>query len=94
MIYKKKKQKEDKWHLQFFCVSGCPRKNATDLNNSNGSCFIFVSKQLFLLKSAIIRIIFDIFFSIFGDLIVKLKISKVQNCFHFKTRAATLAIAD
>ena len=74
--------------------TGCPRKNATDLNNSNGSCFILVRKKLFLLKSAIIGINFDIFSSIFGDLVVKLKISKVQNCFHFKTRAATLAIVD
>ena len=45
--------------------TGCPRKNATDLNNSNGSCFILVSKQLFLLKSAIIRINFDTFFLYF-----------------------------
>ena len=74
--------------------TGCPRKNATDLNNFNGSCFILVSKQLFLLKSAIIRMNFDIFSSIFGDLVVKLKIRKVQNCFHVKTRAATLAIVD
>ena len=74
--------------------TGCPRKNATDLNNSNGSCFIFVSKQLFLLKSAIIGINFDIVSSIFGDLVVKLKISKVQNCFQVKTRAAALAIVD
>ena len=74
--------------------TGCPRKNATDLNNSNGSCFILVSKQLFLLKSAIIRINFDTVSSIFGNLVVKLKISKVQNCSHVKTRAATLAIVD
>ena len=52
-------------------LSGCPRKNATDLNNSNGSCFILISKQLFLLKSTTIRINFDIFSSIFGDLVVK-----------------------
>ena len=75
-------------------IPGVPEKNATDLNNSNGSCFILVSKQLFLLKSAIIRMNFDIFSSTFGDLVVKLKISKVQNCFHVKTRAATLAFVD
>ena len=74
--------------------TGCPRKKATDLNNFNGSCFILVSKKLSLLKSAIIRINFDIFSSIFGDLVVQLKISKVQNCFQIKTRAAALAIVD
>ena len=74
--------------------TGCPRKNEADLNNSNGSCFILVSKQLFLLKSAITRINVDIFSSIFGDLVVKLKISKVQNCFQVKTRAAALAVGD
>ena len=81
----------------YICVciyTGCPRKNATDLNNSIGSCFILVSKQLFLLKSAIIRINFDIFSSIFGDFVVILKISKVQNCFQVKTRAATSTIVD
>ena len=72
----------------------CSRKNATDLNNSNGSCFIHVGKELFLLKSAIIRINFDIFSSIFGDLVVKLKISKLQNCLQVKIRAAALAIVD
>ena len=70
------------------------QKNATDLNNSNGSCFILISKQLFLLKSATIRINFDIFSSVFGDLVVKLKISKVQNCFQVKTRGAAVAIVD
>ena len=65
-----------------------------DLNNSNGSCFKIVSKRLFLLKSAIIRIDFDIFSSILGDLVVKLKISKVQNYFQVKTRAAALVIVD
>ena len=70
------------------------QKNATDLNNSNGSCFILVSKQLFLLKSTIIGINFDIFSSIFNDLAVELKISKVQNCFQVETRAAALAIVD
>ena len=62
--------------------------------DSSGSCFILVSKQLFLLKSAIIRINIDIFSSVFGDLVVKLKISKVQNCLPVKTRAAALAIVD
>ena len=55
---------------------------------------MLVSKQLFQLKFAIIRINFDIFSSIFGDLVVKLKISKVQNCVQVKTRAAALAIGD
>ena len=49
-----------------------PDKNATDLKNSNGSCFILVSKQLFSLKSAIVRINFDIFSSIFVDLVEEL----------------------
>ena len=74
--------------------TGCPRKSETDLNNSNGSCLILISKQLFLLKSKTIRINFDTFSSSFGDLVVKLKISKVQNCFQVKTRAAALAIVD
>ena len=82
------------FELNIFVNTGCPRKNATDLNNFNGSCFILVSKELFLLKSAIIRMNCHVFSSIFGDLVVKLKISKVQNCFHAKTRAATLAIVD
>ena len=75
-------------------IPGVPEKNATYLNNSNGSCFILVSKQLFLLKSTIIRMNFDIFSSIFGDSVVKLKISKVQNCFQVETRAAAVAIVD
>ena len=57
-----KVESEDAWKakvqsngaLFFILTTGCPRKNATNLNNS--SCFILVSKQLFLLKSAIIRI--------------------------------------
>ena len=73
---------------------GCPRKNATDMNYSNGSCFILISKQLFLLKSTTIRIDFDIFSSIFGVLVVRIKIRKVQNCFQVKTRPAALAIVD
>ena len=55
------------------------------------SCLLSID---FLLKSAIIRINFDIFSSIFGDLVVKLKISKLQNCPKVKTRAAALAIVD
>ena len=75
-------------YLNFIRYTGCPRKNATDLNNSNGSCFILIGKQLFLLKSTTIRINF------FGVLVVKIKISKVQNCFQVETRAAALAIVD
>ena len=75
-------------------TTGCPRKNATDLNNSNGSCFILISKKLFLLKSTTIRINFDTFSSICGVLVVKIKISKVQTCFLVKARAAALAIVD
>ena len=67
-------------------------KNATNLKNSNGNCFILIVKRLFLFKSAIIRMNFDIFLSILGDLAVKLKISKLQNCPYFKTRAAALAL--
>ena len=37
---------------------------------------------------------FDIFSSIFGDLVVKLQINKVQNYFQVKPRAAALAIVD
>ena len=80
--------------MSIHCSTGCPRKNATDLNNSNGSCFILISKQLFLLKSTTIRINFDIFPSIFGVLVVKIRIRKLQNCFKVKTRAAALAIVD
>ena len=57
-----------------------PQKNATNLKNSNGNCFTLIIKRLFFLKSAIIRINFDIYSIIFGDLVVKLKISKLQNC--------------
>ena len=71
-----------------------PRKNATDLNNSDASCFILVSKQLFSLESAIIRINFDIFAIVFGDLVVKLRISKFQNFLQVKTIAAAFAIVD
>ena len=53
------------------------RENTTDLKISNGSCFILIVKRLLLLKSAIIIINFDIFFSIFGDLVVKLQITKL-----------------
>ena len=40
---------------------------------SNGNCFILIIRRLFLIKSAIIRINFDIFSSIFGELVVTLK---------------------
>ena len=56
-----------------------PRKNATGLKTSNGNCFILIIKRLFLLKSLIIRINFDIISSILGDLAVKLKFIKLQN---------------
>ena len=45
---------------------GVPGKDATDLKNSNGSCFILIIKLMILSKSTIIRTIFDIFSSIFG----------------------------
>ena len=50
-------------------------------------------EQLFLVKSAIIRISFDIFPSIIGDLVVKLKTSKLPLG-QVKTRAAALAIVN
>ena len=74
------------------CGNGCPRKKTTALINSNGTCFILIMKEMFLLKSAIIRIILYIFSSIFKYLVAKLKISKPQNCTYIKTRAAALAI--
>ena len=52
--------------------TGCPRKNATDLKNSNGKCLVHIIKRLFLLKSAIIGIIFDIFCNVLC-LVEKLK---------------------
>ena len=58
----------------------CPRKNATDLQNSNANSFKLIIKQLFLFKYAVIRLNFDIFSSIFGNLVVELKISKLQIC--------------
>ena len=74
--------------------TGCPRKNATDLKISNGNCFILIIKRLFLLKSAMIRMNFDIFFVIFRDFVLKLKISKLQKCPYVKTRAASIAILN
>ena len=74
--------------------TGCPRKNAKDLKNSNGYCFIIIIKQLFSLKSAMIRIIFDIVSRILGDLVVKFKINKLRSCLYVKTRAAALAILN
>ena len=70
------------------------QKNATDLKNSNGNCFILIIKRLFSLKYAEIRIVFDIFSRIFGDLVVNLKISKLRNHPHVKTRAAAPAIVN
>ncbi len=46
------------------------------------------------LGSTIIRIDFDTFSSIFGDLVVKLKVSKLQNYPWVKTRAGALATVD
>ena len=74
--------------------TGCPRKNATDLKNSNGKCFIFTIKKLFSLKSVMIRINFDKISSIFVDLVIKFKINKLQNCPLVKTRAAAFAIVN
>ena len=74
--------------------TGCPRKNATDLKNSNANCFIFTIKRLVLLKSTIIRIVFDTFSRIFGDLVVKSQISKLQNFPCVETRAAALAMVN
>ena len=74
--------------------TGCPRKNATDLKISNGNCFILIIKRLFLLKSAMIRMNFDIFSVIFRDLVLKLRISKLQNYPYVKTRATALAILN
>ena len=48
----------------------------------------------YFLEFIIIRINFDIFSSIFGDLVAKLNISKLQNCRYVKTRAAALAIMN
>ena len=82
-------------HDEFlFINAGCPRKNAIDLKSSNGNFFIFIIKRLFLFKSLISRINFHIFSSIFGDLTVTLKISKLQNSSFVKTRAAALPIVS
>ena len=66
----------------------------SDLKNSDGSCFILIIKRLFLSKSVLCRINLCTFSSIFGDLVVKLKIRKLQNCPLVKTRPAALAIVD
>ena len=63
-----------------------------DLKKSNATSFILIIKRLFLLKPAIIRINFDIFCSIINDSVVKLKISKFQNCPEIKTRAAAFVV--
>ena len=57
--------------LEMWLYTGCPRKNATDLKNFKGNCFIPIIKRLFLLKSAMIRMNFDIFSIIFRDLVLK-----------------------
>ena len=66
----------DVWAFLWPTYSGeypVSQKKATDLKNSNGNCFILIIKQLFLLKSKIIRLIFSIFSSIFGRLGCKVK---------------------
>ena len=69
-----------------FPTTGCPRKNATDLKNSNGNCLILITKRLFLLKSAIIRINFDIFTSKkIGDLVRQKSANlKVANTLEYR----------
>ena len=49
------------------------QRNAADSKNCNIVFSIYVIKRLVFLKSAIIRLIFDIFSSIFGGLAVKLE---------------------
>ena len=65
--------------IEFFCQYRMSQKDATNLKNSSGNCFILNIKRLFLSKSAIIRISFDIFSNKSGDSIVELKINKLQN---------------
>ena len=70
----------DTKNSQFCCFKSMP--------DASGKCIRFEKFQwklldthhqtIFLVKSAIIRIHFDIVSSIFGDLIVELKISKLQ----------------
>ena len=58
--------------------TGCPKKkNATDLKNSDMSCFKLIIELLFFSKSAIISLNFDIFCRIFGDLVAEVKIYKL-----------------
>ena len=45
-----------------------PQEKVKELKNSNGNCFILIIKRLFLLQSAFLSIIFDIFSSILGTL--------------------------
>ena len=66
------------------------QKKRNRFENSNGNCFIFISIDYFYLNLQIIRINFDIFSSILGDLTIKMNISKLQNCPFVKTRAAAL----
>ena len=56
--------------------TGCPKKNATDLKNSDTSCFKLIIELLFFSKFAIIVLNFDIFFRIFEELVKELKINK------------------
>ena len=53
------------------------QKNATDLKNSDTSCFKLIIELLFFSKSAISGLKFDIFCRIFGDLVAELKINKL-----------------
>ena len=57
-------------------LPGVPKKNATDLKNSDTSCFKLMIELLFFSKSAIISLNFDIFCRIFDDLVTELKINK------------------
>ena len=47
-----------------------PIKNATDFKTSDTRCVKLIIKYLFFSKSAVIRLNFDIFFRIIGDLVV------------------------
>ena len=64
-------------HITPLHVPGVPKKNATDLKNSDTSCFKLIIESLFFSKSAIVGLKFDIFCRIFGDLVAELKINKL-----------------
>ena len=76
----------------------CERTNTT--NALCVSIFAIIRMNFYLfpvfwwLGSTIIRINFDTFSSIFGDLVVKLKVSKLQNYPWVNTRAGALATVD